>query len=289
LVYCFLYTSLYLWQEGDITKIDPFVYAKFGMNGAFLLLTYLAIYIFEKLFGFLSDVTLAELSNSNNPLISKLAEITPGTFHHSIQVGNLAVEAAKKIGANPLLVYAGAMYHDIGKLEAPSIFTENQITGINPLDEIDFEHGAQLVISHIESGIKMARKNKLPQQIIDFIATHQGTTKTKYFYNSFANKYPDKIIDISLFTYPGPIPFTKETAILMMADATEASSRSLSSFSDDAIDKLVENIINDQMEQGQFNNAPITLKEISDVKEVFKRRLKIIYHSRIKYPEIIKK
>lgn len=286
LTYSALYTALFLWQEGDIRKIDPYNFALFSINGAFLLLTYLAIYIFEKLFGFLSDVTLAELSNSNHPLISKLAEQTPGTFHHSIQVGNLALEAAKKIGGNPLLVYAGAMYHDIGKLESPSFFTENQVSGINPLNEVDYEKGAQLVISHIENGIKLAKKNKLPQQIIDFIATHQGTTKTKYFYNSFVNNYPDKIPDISLFTYPGPTPFSKETAVLMMADATEAASRSLSSFNDDAIDKLVESIINDQMDQEQFINAPITLKEITEVKEVFKRRLKIIYHSRVKYPEL---
>lgn len=289
LTYSVLYTALFLWQEGDIKKIDPFSFAKFAFNGGLLLLTYLAIYIFEKIFGFLSDVTLAELSNSNHPLLSKLAEQTPGTFHHSIQVGNLAIEAVRKIGGNPLLVYAGAMYHDIGKMESPSLFTENQLSGINPLNEMELDKGAQLVISHIENGIKLAKKHNLPQQIIDFIATHQGTTKTKYFYNSFVNKYPDKIPDISMFTYPGPTPFSKETAVLMMADATEAASRSLSSFNDDAIDKLVEYIINDQMDQGQFINAPITLKEITEVKEVFKRRLKIIYHSRIKYPELDKK
>ena len=289
LVYSLLYTALFLWQEGDIKKIDPFIYAKFSINGALLLLTYLAIYIFEKLFGFLSDVTLAELSNSNHPLISKLAEQTPGTFHHSIQVGNLAMEAVKKIGGNPLLVYAGAMYHDIGKLEAPSLFTENQITGINPLNNIDLERGAQMVISHIENGIKLAKRHNLPQQIIDFIATHQGTTKAKYFYNSFVNKNPDTIPDISVFTYPGPTPFTKETAVLMMSDSIEAASRSLSTINDDAIDKLVENIINEQMEQNQFINAPITLREITEVKEIFKKRLKIIYHSRIKYPELDEK
>lgn len=289
LVYTLLYTSLFLWQEGDIKKIDPLIYGQFGANGALLMLTYLAIYIFEKLFGFLSDVTLAELSNTNHPLLLQLAEKTPGTFHHSIQVGNLAVAAVKKIGGNPLLVYAGAMYHDIGKMEAPSIFTENQISGINPLQNTDFEQGAQLVIGHIENGIRLGEKYKLPKQIIDFIATHQGTTKTKYFYNSFVNANPDVIPDISAFTYPGPTPFSKETAVLMMADAVEAASRSLSNYSDDEIDKLVERIINDQMEQGQYNNAPITLKEITTIKEIFKRRIKIIYHSRIAYPELKKK
>jgi putative nucleotidyltransferase with HDIG domain len=287
LVYALLYTALYLWQEGDIRKIDPLIYAKFGLNGGLLLLTYLAIYIFEKLFGFVSDVTLAELSNTNHPLLLQLAEQTPGTFHHSIQVGTLAVAAVKRIGGNPVLTYAGAMYHDIGKMDAPSFYTENQISGINPLDKVDFEEGARLVISHIENGIRLATKHKLPTQVIDFIATHQGTTKTKYFYNSYINKYPNKNPDISHFSYPGPTPFTKETAVLMMADAIEASSRSLSNYSDDEIDKLVERIVNDQMEQGQFFNAPITLKEISEVKEVFKRRLKIIYHSRVSYPEIV--
>jgi putative nucleotidyltransferase with HDIG domain len=288
MVYSLLYTALFLWQEGDITKIEPIAYARFGANGALLMLTYLAIYIFEKIFGFLSDVTLAELSNTNHPLLLQLAERTPGTFHHSIQVGNLAVPAVKKIGGNPLLVYAGAMYHDIGKMEAPSIFIENQISGVNPLQSIDYEQGAQLVIGHIENGVRLAKKHKLPKQIIDFIITHQGTTKAKYFYNSFVNENPDKIPDISAFSYPGPTPFSKETAVLMMADAIEAASRSLNNYTDNEIDKLVERIINDQMEQGQFNNAPITLKEISDVKEIFKRRIKIIYHSRISYPEIKK-
>lgn len=286
LVYSLLYTALYLWQEGDIRNIDPLIYAKFGINGGLLLLTYLAIYIFEKLFGFVSDVTLAELSNTNHPLLLKLAEQTPGTFHHSIQVGNLAVAAVKRIGGNTVLTYTGAMYHDIGKMEAPSFFTENQVSGINPLDKVDFEEGARLVISHIDNGIRLAKKYKLPSQIIDFIATHQGTTTTKYFYNSYINKHPHKTPDSKAFTYPGPTPFTKETAVLMMADAVEASSRSLKNYSDEEIDKLVERIINDQTEQGQFNNAPITLKEISEIKSVFKQRLKIIYHTRISYPEI---
>ena len=288
LVYALLYTALFLWQEGDIKKIEPFVYGHFALNGALLLLTYLVIFIFEKLFGFLSDVTLAELSNTNHPLLLKLAEQTPGTFHHSIQVGNLAVAAIKKIGGNPLLVYAGAMYHDIGKMENPSLYTENQISGYNPLLSMEYDKGAQLVISHIENGVKLAHKHKLPQQLIDFIVTHQGTTKTKYFFNSFINKYPDQKPDLSLFTYPGPIPFTKETAVLMMADSIEAASRSLSNYSDTEVDKLVERIIADQIEQGQLMDAPITFKELTIIKEVFKQRLKIMYHTRIQYPEIKK-
>jgi hypothetical protein len=285
-VYSLLYTALFLWQEGDIKKIEILTYGKFALNGALILLIYPAIYLIEKLFGFLSDVTLVELSDTNHPLLRKLAEKSPGTFQHSIQVGNLAQEAVYQIGGNPALVRAGAMYHDIGKMEAPLLFTENQISGFNPHNELELEESAQLVISHIENGVKLARKHQLPEQIIDFIRTHQGTTRTKYFYNTFVNKYPNSIPDVSLFTYPGPTPFTKETAVLMMADAVEAASRSLSNFSDNEIDKLVENIVNDQIEQGQFINAPITFKEVTEVKEIFKRRLTIIYHARVKYPEL---
>ncbi len=288
IIYSILYTALFLWQEGDILKIDLFVYGKFALNGGLLLLTYPAIYVFEKVFGFLSDVTLVELSDTNHPLLRKLAEKSPGTFQHSIQVGNLAQEAAYAIGANPMLVRAGAMYHDIGKMEAPLLFTENQVSGFNPLNEIDYEQAAILIISHIENGIKLAKRHQLPVQIIDFIATHQGTTRTKYFYNSYINKYPDRVPNIVSFSYPGPTPFTKETAILMMADSVEAASRSLSNFSDEEIDKLVESIIDDQIQQKQFDLAPITFKEISEIKSVFKRRIKIIYHARIKYPDIKK-
>ncbi|MBN2743472.1 hypothetical protein LX69_03018 [Breznakibacter xylanolyticus] len=286
LVYMLLYTSLFLWQEGDIRKINPVVYGHFAFNGGLLLLTYLVIYIIEKLFGFLSDVTLAELSNTNHPLLLKMAEMAPGTFHHSIQVGNLAVAAVKKIGGNPLLVYAGAMYHDIGKMEAPSMFTENQLSGFNPLTEMDLEDGARMVISHIENGARLARKHKLPEQIIDFIVTHQGTTRTKYFYNTYVNRHPDKQPDMTHFQYPGPIPFSKETAVLMMADSVEAASRSLVNYSDEEIDRLVERIVADQIEQGQFADAPLTFREMTQVKEVFKQRLKIMYHTRIQYPEI---
>lgn len=288
LVYVLLYTALFLWQEGDIKKIEPIIYGQFAFNGGLLLLTYLVIYIFEKMFGFLSDVTLAELSNTNHPLLLQMAEQAPGTFHHSIQVGNLAVAAVKRVGGNPLLVYAGAMYHDIGKMETPSLFTENQLSGYNPLNGMAFEQGAQLVISHIENGVKLARKHKLPDQIIDFIVTHQGTTKTKYFFNSFVNQFPDKVPNPQLFTYPGPTPFTKETTILMMADSVEAASRSLGNYSDAEIDKLVERIVADQIEQGQFVNAPITFKEMTEIKDVFKQRLKIMYHTRIQYPDIKK-
>lgn len=288
LTYSLFYTSLLLWQEGTLKNIDPVMFAYFTANGVMLLMVYPLIWIFERLFGFLSDVTLIELADTNHPVLREMAEATPGTFQHSIQVGNLAQEVAYKLDANPALVRAGAMYHDIGKMASPLFFTENQAGGLNPHSEMDFEDSARIVINHIENGIRMAQKHNLPKQIIDFIATHQGTTKTRYFYNSYINKYPDQTPDISAFSYPGPTPFTKETAILMMADSIEAASRSLKSYTDDEIDKLVEKIINIQIEEDQFINAPITFKEISEAKEVFKNKLKNIYHARIEYPDIKK-
>ncbi|TAJ11895.1 HDIG domain-containing protein [Marinilabiliaceae bacterium JC017] len=289
ITYALFYSGISLWQEGDITKIDPFVYAQFTINGALILLVYPLIDIFERLFGFLSDVTLVELSDTNHPILRKLAEKAPGTFQHSIQVGNLAQEVAYAIEANPMLVRAGAMYHDIGKMASPMFFTENQTSGINPHNELPYEESAQIVINHIESGIKLAKKDKVPEQIIDFIRTHQGTTTTRYFYTSFMNKYPEKMVDISVFSYPGPTPFTKETAILMMADSIEAASRSLKNYTDHDIDKLVENIINTQIKEDQFINAPITFREITKAKEVFKQKLKNIYHARIEYPKLKKR
>jgi putative nucleotidyltransferase with HDIG domain len=289
LTYSLIYTALVLWQEGTLTNVNPFMYAYFATNGVMLLMVYPLIWIFEKLFGFLSDVTLIELADTNHPILREMAEATPGTFQHSIQVGNLAQEVAYKLDANPALVRAGAMYHDIGKMASPMFFTENQAGGLNPHSELEYEESAKIVINHIENGVKLALKHNLPNQIIDFITTHQGTTKTRYFYNSYINKYPNRTPDISSFTYPGPTPFTKETAILMMADSIEAASRSLKNYTDDEIDKLVEKIINIQIEEDQFINAPITFKEVSMAKEVFKNKLKNIYHARIEYPDIKKK
>lgn len=286
LTYSAFYSALAILQEGDLRSIDISLYGQFLVNGGLILLVYPLIYIFEKAFGFISDVTLVELSDTNHPLLRKLAEKAPGSFQHSLQVGNLAQEAVYRIGGNPLLVRAGAMYHDIGKIVSPIFFTENQSTGFNPHTNLDFEKSAQAIIHHIEDGVKIARKHKLPEQIIDFIRTHQGTTKARFFYNSFKNQHPEKDLDESKFTYPGPTPFTKETAILMMADAVEAASRSLKTYSDEEIDKVVENIINNQIEENQFVNAPITFREITQVKEVFKQKLKNIYHARIEYPKL---
>ncbi len=287
--YSLFYTALILWQEGNLKMVNPTMYAYFAANGAMLLMVYPLIWIFERMFGFLSDVTLVELADTNHPILREMAEATPGTFQHSIQVGNLAQEVAYRLNANPALVRAGAMYHDIGKTASPMFFTENQAGGLNPHTELDYEESARIVINHIENGVKLATKHKLPKQIIDFITTHQGTTTTRYFYNSYINKHPDKTPDVSAFSYPGPTPFTKETAILMMADSIEAASRSLKLYSDDEIDKLVEKIVNTQIEEDQFINAPITFREITEAKEVFKSKLKNIYHARIEYPNIKKK
>ncbi len=287
-LYCALYTGLTLLQDGGISGLNYEMYTFFAINGLLVLMVYPLIYVFEKLFGFLSDVTLVELSDTNHPLLRQLAERAPGTFQHSIQVGNLAQEAAYKIDANPLLIRAGAMYHDIGKTSNPYYFTENQTSGINPHQSMDYEESAKIVIDHIEGGVKIARKHKLPQKIIDFITTHQGTTKTRYFYNSFINENPEVEPNEAHFTYPGPTPFSKETAILMMADSVEAASRSLKEYTDEAIDGLVEKIIDAQIRENQFYNAPITFREITKVKEVFKEKLKNIYHARVSYPTLNK-
>ncbi len=289
ITYSLFYSGLALWQEGDISGINYQRYGWFIVSGGFLLLVYPLIWVFEKLFGFLSDVTLVELSDTNHPLLRKLSENAPGTFQHSIQVGNLAQEAVYKIGGNPLLVRAGAMYHDIGKMASPLYFTENQSGTLNPHDKIPFEESAQIVIHHIECGIKMAQKEKIPEQIIDFIRTHQGTMKTRFFYNSYINQHPNDNPDVTMFSYPGPTPHTKETAVLMMADSVEAASKSLKTFSNEEIDKLVETIIDNQIEENQLINAPITFKEIAEVKDVFKRKLKSIYHARIEYPGLKKR
>ncbi len=287
--YSLFYVGISLWQEGDILKINPRFFGYFAFNSALILLAYPLIDIFERTFRFISDVTLMELSDTNHPLLRMLAEKAPGTFQHSIQLANLAQEVAYKIGANPMLVRAGAMYHDIGKTVSPIYFTENQAAGLNPHADLDFEDSAKIIIDHIENGVKLARKEKLPEQIIDFIRTHQGTTKTKFFYNSYVNKHPDIKADPTIFTYPGPTPFTKETAIVMMADAIEATSKSLKNYTDEEIDNLVEKIINTQLKEEQFKNAPITFKEITQAKEVLKLKLKNIYHARIEYPSIKKR
>ncbi len=287
LSYVALYFAYELIHENDLTKLNLSMYTYFIINGILLLFTYPLLFLLEKTFGFTSNVTLVELSNINNKLLRKMSEIAPGTFQHSMQVANLAAEAANKIGAKSQLVRTGALYHDIGKMENPAFFTENQ-SGVNPHKSLNYEQSAQVVINHITDGLKLAEKHNLPKVIKEFISTHHGLGKTKYFYVSYKNEHPDEPVDEATFTYPGPNPFTKETAILMMADAVEAASRSLPEYTEETISNLVDKIIDSQVTEGYFKECPITFKDIATVKTVFKEKLKMIYHTRISYPELKK-
>ena len=241
--------------------------------------------LYEKVFHFTSDVTLMELSNFNIKLLRQLSENAPGTFQHSIQVSNLAAAAAMKIGGNSLLVRTGAMYHDIGKLENPIFFTENQ-GDTNPHSSLPYEQSAKIIINHVHDGLRMADKHHLPEAIKDFIRMHHGLSKAKYFFISYKNEHPDEEVDESLFTYPGPNPHSIETAILMMADAVEAASRSLPEYTEENIANLVDRIIDSQVSEGYFKECPITFKDINDIKNVFKEKLRTMYHTRIAYPKL---
>lgn len=284
--YIIVYIGLVLAQEGDITKISWETLIYFLINFIFITFSYLLVYMVEKSFGFISGVSMVELANINKPILRKLSEEAPGTFQHSMQVSNLAAAAAVEIGANPSLVRTGALYHDIGKLENPAFFTENQSPGMNPHAGLPFEESARIIIDHVRLGVRMGHKEGLPQQIIDFIATHHGTSTPKYFYNSWKNANPGKEIDSAAFSYPGPNPFSKETAILMMADTVEAASRSLQEYTEESIRKLVTKLIDSQMQEGLFQKAPITFREVDMIKELFVEKLQTIYHSRIVYPEL---
>ncbi len=282
-----IYFAIQLMQDNSITTMDHSMYKYFVVNGVLLLFVYPLMLIIEKTFGFISSVTLIELSNTSKELLRKLSEEAPGTFQHSIMVGNLAVEIATKIGAKAQLVRTGAMYHDIGKMMDPAYFTENQ-AGVNPLDKKTRIEAAQIVISHVTEGLKLADKYSLPSIIKDFIKTHHGTGKTKYFYISYKNEHPDEPIDDSMFTYPGPDPSTREQAILMMADSVEAASRSLPEYTEESISGLVNRIIDSQVDDGFFKNCPITFHDIAMAKQVMIERLMSIYHTRISYPELKK-
>lgn len=288
LTYAFLYIGVTLALKGDIRQIDPLMFLYFAINFMFVMFAYLLVYICEKVFGFISGVSMIELSNINKPLLQQLSEVAPGTFQHSMQVSNLAAAVANRIGANAPLVRTGALYHDIGKMTNPAYFTENQIPGMNPHVGLPYKESARIIISHVSEGIKIARKYNLPQQIIDFIATHHGTGKVKYFYNSYKNEHPDEDVNEADFSYPGPNPFTKETAILMMADTVEAASRSLKEYTEESISHLVDKLIDSQMHDGLLKNAPITFRDIEIAKNIFKEKLMTIYHSRIAYPELSK-
>ena len=285
LVYAFTYFGLEIIKEGSFSSIDYKFLAWFAGSALLTLFTYPIIYIFEKVFGFVSEITLMELADTNNKLLRKLNLKAPGTFQHSLQVSNLAEEAIREIGGDSLLVRTGALYHDIGKMNTPLYFIENQSTGINPHDDLAPEESAQIIIDHVINGIEIAKRFNLPDIIIDFIRTHHGTTKTRYFYTIYKRQNPDTEIDDEIFTYPGPIPYSKETAVLMMADSVEAASRSLKNYTGKSIETLVESIVDQQIEEKQFVSANITFRDISIIKKIFKRKLMSIYHVRVEYPE----
>ncbi len=285
--YALLYFAFELIHEDDLTKLNTRMYIYFAINGVLLLFAYPLLFALEKIFGFTSNVTLVELSNINHPLLREMSEIAPGTFQHSLQMSNLAAEAANRIGAKSQLVRTGALYHDIGKLMNPAFFTENQ-SGVNPHKSLSYEQSAQVIINHVTDGLKLADKHNLPKVIKDFINTHHGQGLTKYFYISYKNEHPNEEVDAEKFRYPGVNPFTKEQAILMMADAVEAASRSLSEYTEESIGGLVDKIIDSQVADGFFKECPITFKDIAQVKALFKEKLKTIYHTRITYPELKK-
>ena len=274
-------------RNNDLTKISYSEYNYIAINGILLFCSYPLLYLIEKAFGFTSNITLIELSDMNKVLLRKMSEVAPGTFQHSIQVGNLAAEIANKIGGKSQLVRTGALYHDIGKIINPIYFTENQ-SGVNPHEKLGSIDSAQMIISHVTEGIKLAEKYNLPDIIKDFIATHHGQGKTKYFYVQYKNAHPNDAVDDLLFTYPGPNPFTKEQAILMMADTVEAASRSLPDYTEKTIRELVNRLIDSQVEEGYFKECPITFRDIAYAKTVLIEKLKTIYHTRLSYPELKK-
>ena len=284
LTYSIAFTGITIIQEGGSDVITWHDFAWFGISAMLTLFSYPLIFIFEKIFGFTSDVSLLELSDTNGKLLRELASRAPGTFQHSLQVANIAEEAIHSIGGNALLMRTGALYHDIGKMEMPLYFIENQVSGINPHEDLNYDESAAIIIGHVIKGIEIAKRHNLPEQIIDFIRTHHGTTITAYFYRSFQKDFPEEQIDTEKFRYPGPIPFSKETAVLMMADSVEAASRSLKKYDAESIDNLVEHIITAQIEQNQFKNSDITFKDINTLKKIFKKKLMNIYHLRVEYP-----
>ena len=279
-----VYLALQLIESDDVSKLDQSMYIHFAVSGFLLLFAYPLMLVIEKTFGFISTVTLFELSNTNNELLRRMSEIAPGTFQHSITVGNLAAEVANKIGAKTHLVRTGALYHDIGKMENPAFFTENQ-AGVNPHDKLSELESAHIIINHVAEGMRLAEKYNLPTVIKDFITTHHGTGITKFFYINYKNEHPDEEVDETPFRYPGPNPTTREQAILMMCDSVEAASRSLQEYTEERVSALVNRIIDSQMEQKFFDDCPITFRDIRQTKLVLIERLKSIYHTRIQYPE----
>jgi putative nucleotidyltransferase with HDIG domain len=283
LIYIIGYFAFHAIHEGNLENIEWILFGVFVLNGLLTLFAQPLIYMFEKIFGLVSDVSLLELSDTNSKLLKELSDKAPGTFHHSLQVANLAEAAANEIGANAMLVRVGALYHDVGKMDKPTYFTENQITNVNPHDDLPPRESAKIIVDHVITGIEIARKNNIPDRVIDFIRTHHGTTLVYYFFKK--QQELESEVDSDDFKYPGPIPFSKETAILMMSDAVEAASKSLKNPTFTIIDEFVDKIVKGQMQADQFLNANITLKEIEMVKKVLKQKLTNIYHLRVEYPE----
>jgi putative nucleotidyltransferase with HDIG domain len=283
--YSVLYLGLHLINYGSFGNIRLLNFYLFAGNGLLVLVSYPIIFIFEKKFLFLSDTTLLELADINQPLLRKLAVEAPGSFQHSLQVANLAEEAARITGANLLLVRTGALYHDIGKIANSKYYIENQADGTSPHDNLNPEESVKVIINHVKNGVTLAKNFKLPVQIIDFIRTHHGTTVAYYFFKKYTDMHPWDTSKEKDFTYPGPKPFSKETAVIMMADAVEASSRSIIKYTEESISELVERIVYVQEQDGQFSDIPLTFKDISDIKDAFKKRLSDIYHVRVAYPE----
>ena len=282
------YSAVYLCYElvnsGGLSNINSMMYVYFVISTVLTLFIYPLMFIIERTFGFISSITLIELSNLNCPLLQRMSQEVPGTFQHSMQVGNLAAEASIAIGANPLEARTGALYHDIGKLENPIYFTENQNGGISPHQRLSPIESAQAIIKHVTNGLAIAERENLPKKIKEFIATHHGISKTGYFYITYKNEHPDEVIDEKLFTYPGPRPFTKEQAVLMMADCVEAASHSIKEYTEENICRLVDNIIDAKFREGELMMSPLTFQDVFTIKEVFKKRLMAIYHTRISYP-----
>ena len=285
LIYMITYFAFSIIKEGNASQINWTYFLLFAANGLLSFLSLILIYIYEKVFGLVSDVTLLELSNTNTKLLRELNEKAPGTFQHSMQVANLAEAAANEIGANSMLVRTGALYHDVGKMLNPMYFIENQLTGVNPHYDLSPRDSSKIITDHVIKGIEVAKKNKLPDRIIDFIRTHHGTSSTYYFYMKEKELNPGVAIDIKKFQYKGPIPFSKETAILMMCDAAEAASKSLKKPTAQTISDLIDKIISKQIADNQFLNSNITFREIEVIKKVIKKKLMNIYHLRVEYPE----
>jgi len=286
--YTLAYTGFWLLQNGDIAKIGWPIFLCFGINFLFVLFSYSFIYIVEKIFGYISNVTLVELSDINHPALLELSEKAPGTFQHSLQVSMLGTAAATKIGANPQLVRTGALYHDLGKLENPGYFTENALQGHSLHEHLSLEESVRIITKHVPDGVKKAQQYDIPSAIIKFILTHHGRGKAKYFYNTYVNQHPNEPVDEKMFSYNGENPDTKETAILMMADSVEAASHSLKDYTESSIKELVNRIINNQIADGLLSHAPLTFQNITSIKNVFIEKLIAAYHTRISYPEINK-